>query len=101
MWFLWDSGVKGKRSSHSRHGQAQGVPGRFKAPDFLDVRHYMGGRSSALWDSGIHILCIGCVVAKMYLCDIRVVGTARTIYFYNLSQSLALTKETLNQENPN
>jgi len=26
---------------------AQGVPGRFKAPDFLDVRHYKGGRSSA------------------------------------------------------
>ena len=27
---------------------AQGVPGRLKAPDFLDVRHYEGGRSSAL-----------------------------------------------------
>ena len=27
---------------------AQGVPGRFKAPDFLDVRHYKGGRSSAI-----------------------------------------------------
>ena len=27
---------------------AQEVPGRFKAPDFLDVRHYEGGRSSAL-----------------------------------------------------
>jgi len=26
---------------------AQGVPGRFKTPDFLDVRHYKGGRSSA------------------------------------------------------
>ena len=27
---------------------AQRVPGRLKAPDFLDVRHYEGGRSSAL-----------------------------------------------------
>ena len=27
---------------------AQGIPGSFKAPDFLDVRHYEGGRSSAL-----------------------------------------------------
>jgi hypothetical protein len=27
---------------------AQGVPGRFKVPDFLDGRHYEGGRSSAL-----------------------------------------------------
>ena len=56
MWFLWDCGIKGRRSSHNRPGQAQGVPGRFKAPDFLDVRHYMGGRSSALRDSGIPIL---------------------------------------------
>jgi len=27
---------------------AQGVPGRFKAADFLDVQHYKGGRSSAI-----------------------------------------------------
>ena len=27
---------------------AQGVPGRLEAPDFLDVRHYEGGRSSAI-----------------------------------------------------
>jgi hypothetical protein len=27
---------------------AQGVPGRFKAPEFLDFRHYEGGRSSAI-----------------------------------------------------
>jgi hypothetical protein len=101
MWFLWDSGVKGKRSSRNRPGRAQGVPGQFKAPDFLDVRHYMGGRSSALRDSGIHILYIGSMVAKMCLCDIRLVGTARTIYFYNISPSLALTKEILNQEHPN
>jgi hypothetical protein len=26
----------------------QRAPGRLKAPDFLDVRHYEGGRSSAL-----------------------------------------------------
>ena len=26
----------------------QGVPGTLKAPDSLDVRHYEGGRSSAL-----------------------------------------------------
>ena len=27
---------------------AQGVPGKVQAPDFLDVRHYEGGRMSAL-----------------------------------------------------
>ena len=27
---------------------AQGVPGRLEAPDFLDVRHYEGGRLSAI-----------------------------------------------------
>ena len=27
---------------------AQGVPGRLRPPDFLGVRHYKGGRSSAL-----------------------------------------------------
>jgi hypothetical protein len=27
---------------------AQGVPGRVKSPDFLDVRYYKGGRSSAI-----------------------------------------------------
>jgi len=27
---------------------AQGVTGKFKAPNFLDVRHYKGGRSSAI-----------------------------------------------------
>ena len=27
---------------------ALGVPGRLRPPDFLDVRHYKGGRSSAI-----------------------------------------------------
>ena len=27
---------------------AHGVPGRLRPPDFLDVRHYKGGRSSAI-----------------------------------------------------
>jgi len=39
------------------------------------------------------------MVAKTYLCDIRLVGTACTVYLYNLPPSLAHTKETLNQEN--
>ena len=33
---------------------AQGVPGRFKAADFLDVQHYKGGRSSAIRTGRLH-----------------------------------------------
>jgi hypothetical protein len=39
--------VKGKGPPQQAE-VAQGVPGRFKAPDFLDIWHYEGGRLSAL-----------------------------------------------------
>jgi len=63
---------------------------------FVDEVHKMW----FLWDSGIPILYIGCMVAKTYLCDIRLVGTVCAIYLYN-APSLVCTKETLNQENTN
>jgi hypothetical protein len=44
---LWTWFVKVKVISQEAK-VAQGVPGRFKAPDFLDVRHYKGGRSSSI-----------------------------------------------------
>jgi hypothetical protein len=33
---------------------ALGVPGRFKDPDHLDIRHYNGGRSSAIRTGRLH-----------------------------------------------
>lgn len=54
-----------------------------------------------MWDIGMPILYIGCMVVKICFCDIRLVGTACTVYVYNLSPSLAHTKETLHQKNTN
>jgi hypothetical protein len=33
---------------------AQGIPGKLRPPDFLDVRHYKGGRSSAIRTSRLY-----------------------------------------------
>jgi hypothetical protein len=38
---------KGKGHAHNRPQRPKGIAGRFKAPDFFDVRQYEGGRSSA------------------------------------------------------
>lgn len=62
---------------------------------FVDYVHKMW----FLWDSSIPILYIGYVVAKTYLCDIRLVGAACTIYLFDLPLSLACAKEPLNQKN--